>query len=111
VGNVGVELTYRRKLPGWKWTADGLLKNDAEGKQGWTNALPRASVTGKLFIDGQTIPVKGEGYHDHNWGDVEMSHSFAGWGWGRNVRSEIYLRVRLVHAVQKRMIHLYPHYT
>ena len=83
VGNVGVELTYRRKLPGWKWTADGLLKNDAEGKQGWTNALPRASVTGKLFIDGQTIPVKGEGYHDHNWGDVEMSHSFAGWGWGR----------------------------
>ncbi|MCX6007126.1 MAG: hypothetical protein NTZ34_07700, partial [Chloroflexi bacterium] len=21
--------------------------------------------------------------HDHNWGDVEMSHSFAGWGWGR----------------------------
>jgi predicted secreted hydrolase len=81
--NVGVELTFSRKLPGWKWTADGLLKNDVDGKQGWTNAMPRASVTGKLFVNDRTIPVKGEGYHDHNWGDVEMSQSFAGWGWGR----------------------------
>ena len=82
-GDVAVRLTYRRKVPGWKWTPDGLLKNDASGKQGWTNAVPRAEVTGDLVINGKSMAVKGEGYHDHNWGDVEMSHSFAGWGWGR----------------------------
>jgi hypothetical protein len=79
----GVDLTYKRKIAGWKWTPNGLLKDDADGKQGWTNALPRAAVTGDLFIGDKVMPVKGEGYHDHNWGDVEMSHSFAGWGWGR----------------------------
>jgi len=81
--NTGVELVYKRKLPGWKWTRDGLMKNNADGIQGWINAIPRADVTGNLFLGNEIVPVKGQGYHDHNWGNVDMSRSFAGWGWGR----------------------------
>jgi predicted secreted hydrolase len=81
--DTGVDLVYKRSLPGWKWTRDGLMKNDADGIQGWVNPVPRADVTGNLFLGHQTIPVRGQGYHDHNWGNVEMSRSFAGWGWGR----------------------------
>jgi predicted secreted hydrolase len=81
--NIGVDLTYKRKVPGWKWTSNGLVKNDTTGKQGWVNAIPRAEVTGNLLLDGKIIPVRGDGYHDKNWGDVDMSHSYAGWGWGR----------------------------
>ncbi|MBN1375896.1 MAG: hypothetical protein JXA01_07055 [Dehalococcoidia bacterium] len=81
--NIGVDLTYKRKVPGWKWTSNGLVKNDVTGKQGWVNPMPRAEVTGNLLLDGKVIPVRGDGYHDKNWGDVEMSNSYAGWGWGR----------------------------
>ena len=81
--NTGVELIYKRRLPGWKWTRDGLMRNNADGIQGWINAVPRADVAGNLFLGNEVIPVSGQGYHDHNWGNAEMSRSFAGWGWGR----------------------------
>jgi len=81
--NTGVDLTYKRQLPGWRWSDDCLLSANEDGKQFWVNALPRADVTGSLTIGDKTMPVKGEGYHDHNWGNVEMSQCFAGWGWGR----------------------------
>ena len=86
--DIGAELTYKGKVPGWKWSEDGLLVDDDTGKHGWVNALPRADVTGNLFIGGKAIPVKGEGYHDHNWGNVLMSASMTGWIWGRMFHQE-----------------------
>jgi predicted secreted hydrolase len=86
--NMGVEMTYSRRVPGWKWSEDGILLDDDTGKQGWVCALPRADVEGKLFIDGKPIPVKGQGYHDHNWGNTLMSNSVNGWVWGRMFHPE-----------------------
>ena len=40
-------------------------------------------VGGKLILSGEELPVNGVGYHDHNWGNTDMSLSRAGWGWGR----------------------------
>lgn len=79
----GVDLVFRRRVPGWKVSPTGLLIDDASGKQGWVNAVPRADVEGKLFFEGKQVPVRGLGYHDHNWGSVEMGKSFGGWVWGR----------------------------
>jgi len=48
----------------------------------WGIMLPRAKVNGTLTINGQTIKVKGIGYHDHNW-EFKISPSLKGWYWGR----------------------------
>ena len=33
-------------------------------------------MKGDLLFDGKKIPVKGEGYHDHNWGNVPIPYFF-----------------------------------
>jgi hypothetical protein len=59
------------------------------GGLGWVVAMPRAKVKGTLTVDGQKIPVEGEGYHDHNWasgaaGGPGGGVGASGWLWGRN---------------------------
>ena len=72
-----------KRAPSWKWTENGYISDDTSGIQAWVNPIPRADVEGKLFINSEVIDVTGVGYHDHNWGNVDMSLSRAGWGWGR----------------------------
>lgn len=50
---------------------------------GWVMAMPMARVEGTLTLEEQVIPVKGEGYHDHNWGNANMGDGLRGWSWGR----------------------------
>ena len=80
---IGAELTFKAIVPGWKGVDGCWIVYDDTGKQAWVNAIPRGSVTGTLYIDGKPVSVKGQGYHDHNWGDRHMHNSMAGWCWGR----------------------------
>jgi predicted secreted hydrolase len=82
--NIGCELTYKGILPGWK-SGDGNFPGGAlsRGWAGWVIPCPRAKVEGNLFIKGEEIKVTGEGYHDHNWGDIDLYDLFKGWYWGR----------------------------
>ena len=81
--SIGAELTFLKRVPSWKWSENGYLSDDTSGIQAWVNPIPRADVEGKLFINSEVIDVSGVGYHDHNWGNIDMSLSHAGWGWGR----------------------------
>jgi len=70
---VGCTKGYKGTTPGGKWAV----------------ILPRANVTGKLFIEGEEIKVCGVGYHDHNWEvTVEAALNF-GWYWGK-INSDTY---------------------
>ncbi len=82
--NVGCELTFEGTVPGWK-NGDGLMLPPDKNNiiEGWVIACPRAKVEGKLFIKDQVIDVKGDGYHDHNWGNKDLYDLFRGWYWGR----------------------------
>lgn len=80
---IGAELTFKPVVPGWKGVEGCWIVYDDTGKQAWVNAVPRADITGTLFIEGKPVQVKGQGYHDHNWGDRDMHESMAGWCWGR----------------------------
>lgn len=40
-------------------------------------------MTGTITINGETVEVKGSGYHDHNWGNAPMDHILDNWLWGR----------------------------
>ena len=81
--NIGCDLTFQGTIPGWK-IGDGQIPiNGGEIVQGWVIPCPRARVEGKLFIKDKEIQVKGNGYHDHNWGNTDMYDIFLGWYWGR----------------------------
>ena len=70
---VGCTKGYKGSTPGGKWAV----------------ILPRADVTGKLFIDGDEIKVKGVGYHDHNWEVTAEAALNFGWYWGK-INSDTY---------------------
>jgi len=57
-------------------------KGDTPGGK-WAVILPRANVTGKLFVEGEEIKVSGVGYHDHNWEVTAEAALNFGWYWGK----------------------------
>lgn len=79
----GADLVFRRKLPGWKPLGKDYYYDNGTEKHGWLVPLPRAEVEGTIYIQGEAIAVKGLGYHDHNWGNVDMHDSLQRWFWGR----------------------------
>lgn len=80
-GGFGIDLTLERTIPSYR---PGTGRWDVDGKHfSWFCAVPGGRVTGHLFIDGHAIEVDGNGYHDHNWGNVPMDQILSGWLWGR----------------------------
>lgn len=55
----------------------------------WLLSVPKAAVDGTITITEQksgairTIPLKADGYHDHNLGAVPMQEYVSRWYWGR----------------------------
>jgi len=82
---VAVDLTYKNILPPYKRGPGFFPPPEETGGvyHGWVIGIPRGDIVGTLTIDGQVIPVKGEGYHDHNWGNRNMGDGLRGWSWGR----------------------------
>lgn len=57
---------------------------DMDGKYfAWFVGAPSAAVEADLTIDGKTRKLKGNGYHDHNWGNTNMFNLFDHWYWCR----------------------------
>jgi hypothetical protein len=60
------------------------LPEEPTGVSLWVVPHARAKVSGTLTWDGQTMDVKGEGYHDHNWYDKVMGATSAAYSlWTR----------------------------
>jgi hypothetical protein len=82
IGDVGGDFVFENLTQGFRQPPDGVGASGA----GWVIAQPRARVSGKLILDGEEIPVSGEGYHDHVWG-VSTPEEGLGmldhWNWGR----------------------------
>jgi len=70
--DVSVNLNFVNMTDGWKVNITG----------GWWLVSPRLKVSGSLTIEGQTISVSGEGYHDHNWFYVNTPLMQEGWHFG-----------------------------
>ena len=70
-----VDLIFTGTTQGWKIETSDTC---------WAVALPKAKVTGTITVNRHKIPVKGVGYHDHNWGySPTTSVKNLGWFWGR----------------------------
>ena len=70
-GDQGCDLTFESMVEGCNPIEE--LDPGASAYLGWVIAQPRAKVTGKLTVDGKTMNVTGEGYHDHNWTTAPLS--------------------------------------
>lgn len=86
-----VQLEFKNKLPGWcRGNGELLFGNLSHPKVfGWLIAQPRADVSGIIKYRGETHNVTGEGYHDHNWGNMLFPLYIKRWHWGRIVTPEI----------------------
>ena len=82
--DVKADLTFTSKVPAWR-AGSGKLYYDAnkENYFAWLVAIPFGEVEGSLVYDGKETEVTGEGYHDHNWGNVNMIDVMTQWYWGR----------------------------
>lgn len=49
----------------------------------WLPSVPEGVVEAELSIDGVKKTLTGTGYHDHNWGNVNMAAIIHHWYWGR----------------------------
>ena len=97
-GELGCELRMRNLTQGVRTPPDGghTFSEEPYLYMGWVIAQPRAEVTGHLSVGGRRFPVRGVGYHDHNWGVGGAQAGVAGeattsalaglfdyWYWGR----------------------------
>ena len=63
---------------------DGVLF--ADGKAGrtsyWVVAVPHASFTAQLHLEGEVLNLQGVAYQDHQWGTLPLQEMVADWTWG-----------------------------
>lgn len=84
INGVGARLRMESIVPGWKLGTGFNFKDEETGRvAGWVVPVPYARVAGELFLKGETIPVTGSAYHDHNWGNYRFHETFSAWYWGR----------------------------
>jgi hypothetical protein len=49
----------------------------------WLPSVPEGTVEASITLDGKTTRHTGTGYHDHNWGNINMRTLMNHWYWGR----------------------------
>ena len=89
-GEFAAHLTFKNLLPGWS-AGNGQMMFGYPSYPlafGWLVPQPRAAVEGTLRYPGGSAEVKGEGYHDHNWGNFPTSVMIERWHWGRLMNPE-----------------------
>lgn len=78
------DLVLTGQVPAWRPGAGkSYYAADLSRYFAWLPAIPFGTVTGTLVYDGQAHPVHGTGYHDHNWGNVDLYSVMSHWLWGR----------------------------
>lgn len=81
------DLEFKRVAPSLSTTKN---RNDKLATFGWFPSIPYGTVTGKITISNQAIKLIGTGYHDHNWGTMDMKNFIKYWYWGRGKVGDYY---------------------
>jgi hypothetical protein len=84
VDDIKFDCLMKPKVPMWRpGTGHWYFGDKADAYFAWFVAVPSADLTAKLIIGNQVKDLKGLGYHDHNWGNVEMHKLLNHWYWSR----------------------------
>ena len=83
VEHVAADLTFTGLVPPWRPGDGKAYFGDYEHFFAWLPSIPYGSVEGTLVYDEKVHEVKGYGYHDHNWGNIDLPKVLDHWYWGR----------------------------
>lgn len=72
------------KIPAWRQGNSYTYFGDDEKLYfSWLPSVPEGDVEASIKIGNKLKKYKGTGYHDHNWGNVNMAEIIHHWYWGR----------------------------
>lgn len=78
--DIAGDVEFTRVAPSFSTTKDKDQKPEAFG---WFPSVPFGTVSATIRFQGQILKLKGTGYHDHNWGVMDMKDICDYWYWGR----------------------------
>ncbi|MDR1787551.1 MAG: hypothetical protein LBR16_03785 [Treponema sp.] len=81
---ITADVTLRSTTRPWR-PETGRLFFGADDRDyfAWLAAVPAGRVSAAITINGKTETHSGTGYHDHNWGNVNIRKILHHWYWGR----------------------------
>ncbi len=78
------DLALAGKVSSWRpATGYGFYEKSKEKYFSWLAAVRYGRITGTMELKGTKRMVQGSGYHDHNWGNVELNKILNDWWWTR----------------------------
>ena len=81
---VAVDLELTSQAEPWRPGAGMNFYDEAmETFFAWLVPVPFGEAKGQIRFDGEEHPFQGVGYHDHNWGNVDLHRVLSHWYWGR----------------------------
>lgn len=76
--------TLQRTTQSWRPKTGHMVFGPEEQKQfNWVVAVPAGDVNITYTYQGASSSVTGFGYHDHNWGNIDMRELINHWYWSR----------------------------
>jgi hypothetical protein len=78
------KITLKSNVPPWRPETGHIFfgEND-EHYFAWLPSVPEGEVDAEVTVDGAVTRYTGTGYHDHNWGNINMTKIINHWYWGR----------------------------
>ena len=84
IDDVTVDVELTADVPAWRpWTGHLLFGDRGQHCFAWLPAIPQGTVRATYAVAGDTHRTTGVGYHDHNWGNHDMSRLMHNWYWAR----------------------------
>jgi CrtC N-terminal lipocalin domain len=85
---LGLDLSLTRSIASYRPGNGHIVFGDSDKYFAWFVPIPLGAAEGTIMLDGQQVPIAGEVYHDHNWGNARIPEGFARWWWGRGVAED-----------------------
>ena len=84
VAGVGFDVTLHKSVSSWRGDTGYIGMGEQDERYfTWLCSVPKGSVEGTLTVDGVTRSIKGEGYHDYQWGNIYHAEFLNHWLWAR----------------------------
>lgn len=84
IDDLSVDVTLVSDTQPWRpHTGHIVYGNDEENYFAWLPAVPHGAVTATYRMGDIEVITTGQGYHDHNWGNVSLLEVVNNWYWGR----------------------------
>lgn len=102
VEGVSVDVSLVGEVPPWRPSTGYMLFGaDHALEFAWLPSVPQGAATVTYSIDGESHQTSGAGYHDHNWGNVDLMKIVHDWYWARGQAGPYSVIASYITAAEK----------